>query len=403
MNLQRYLMFFISFVIACTLAACSLFQVEQKPTQFSDATVAATETATMTPLPTETPTPSPTPTLTSTPTLTPTPTLYVLQDTPLPASSPPIAAGNAAQVSALAEIQLSTVNDLAWTPDSSKLAVATHDRIELFDILTRDNLRTLYPETQGLVGIDFSPAFTGSWLVSGSRSGSEQLGYSSWIELWRGPDWQPRGILLGSTRGLSDLAFSPDGKLLATSYASPVEADNIIELYDTYNWIISKTLTTRSALNLAFSPDSNLLAVSPDRYSVRVWDISSGDQVLKIFSSFTGAAKSIAFSPTGTILAVGNYDGAVEFWDVATGTLIQTLQGPAAIESLAFSPDGQVLATSSVFEDNAIRLWSVTTGELLNTLEGHPQGATRLLFSPDGAFLVSGSYNGLLRIWGIRP
>lgn len=350
-----------------------------------------------------TPTLTPTPTQTPTPTLTPTPPLLVLPGTPLPMALVPISAGNASQVSALAAWPVEAVNDLAWTSDSSLLAVATGKQIELFDVYSRTSLRSLYPASPEVVSIAFSTDFFGTWLAAGSRWGSETEGYNSAVELWRGPDWQPRGLLSASPRGLNEISFSPTGKLLAAVYSSPVERENLIELLDTTRWTISSTLQAGSVLQISFSPDSAFLATSPDRYSVKIWDINRRTLAYKFSTSFSEAVNSLAYSPDGALLATGSYAGLVSLWDTKTGLLVRSIQADAAVESLAFSPDGRVLATGSGFEDNLVRLWLVDTGELVRELEGHTQGVNQLLFSPDGQWLVSGSYAGELFLWGIRP
>jgi len=315
----------------------------------------------------------------------------------------PITASTAGQVSALAEWQVASVSDIAWTPDGTQLAVATDDRVNLYDPITRDLIRSLYPTTKNIVGIAFSPDYFGSWLVVGTRWGSEKDGYGSALELWRGPAWQPRGILSGSPRGLSDLTFTPNGKALAAVYASPVKSENVIEFVNAASWTISNTLQTGAVINVAFSPDSVFLVTSPDLYSVNVWDISRRTIAFKFLTAFTDAVKTMVFSPDGTMLATGSYDGSISLWDMKTGALIKTIQSDAAVENLAFSPDGRVLAAGSVFEDNNIRLFSVDTAELLRELEGNTQGVTNVLFSPAGDMLVSGSYDGRVILWGIRP
>ena len=390
-------------LILPALAGCQggLDSLFASPTPIPTATL--TPTVTFTPLPTLTPTLTPTPTQTPTPTPTPTPTLYVLQDTPLPPALPPMLVENAWQVSALAEWQVPTVNDMAWSSEGGVLAVATQDQIEFFDVLTRQNIRTLYPQTDGLLRIAFSPPAAGNLLVAGTRRGSEQEGFASAIELWRASDWKPLGVASGSTRALSDLAYTAGGRYLGTAYTSPVETDNLIEFLDPYGLTISSTLKTGVILELAFSPDGKLMASSPDRYAIKAWDINKKTLAYKFFTSFTGAVNSLAFSPDGRYLAAGHHDGAIRIWDMTNGLLIRTLQQESVVESLAFSPDGKLLATGGNFQDNLVRLWAVDTGDLLRTLEGHAAGVTDLLFSPDSQFLVSASYDGVLRSWGIRP
>jgi WD40 repeat protein len=145
------------------------------------------------------------------------------------------------------------------------------------------------------------------------------------------------------------------------------------------------------------------LATTPDRYSVKVWDINRRALAFKFWTAFTDSINTLAYSPDGKILATGSYEGNITFWDMTTGVRLNTIPTDAAITSLAFSPDGQVLATGSGFQDNLIRLWSAASGELLRELDGNTQAVTQLLFSPDSQFIVSGSYNGDVILWGIRP
>ncbi len=400
---MRFIYIFIIALIVLILSGCqggfgALFAT-QTPTSTSTSIPTMTLTSSPTLIPTRTQTPTPTPT----PTQTPTPTLLVLVDTPLPPSLEPITALNGGQVSALAKWQVSAVNDLAWSPEGNILAVATRDHIEFFDVITRDSIRSLYPETAGLQKIAFCPPAAGSWLVAGTRRGSEQEGYGSAVELWIGPDWKPLGVITGSPTGLSDLAFTAGGQYLGVAYASSVEANNMIEFIDSTYWTISSTLKTGPILNLAFSPDGRLLATSPDRYAINTWDIRSKTLAYKFYTSFTGAVNTMAFSTDGRFLVSGHYDGAIRIWDMANGLLLNTFQQESVVESIAFSPDAKLLATGAGFEDNLVRIYSLETNELLNVLEGHSQAVTDLLFSPDSKLLVSSTYDGEIRSWGIRP
>jgi WD40 repeat protein len=361
-----------------------------------------TSTATRTSTPTHTPTPTPTPTATPTQTLTPTPTLLALAETPLPASLEPISLGNAGQVSALAEWRDQTVTDLVWEPDGETLAVAHFDGISLVDVHTRSKLRTLEPKEEGVFSLAFSP--DRRWLATGNRMGSEETGYFGNIQLWRGPDWEPLGILYGEPRAVDNVAFSPDGKVFAAAFLSlEIKQDHAVEFWNTTTWEITRTLKTGTVLDMAFSPDGSVLATTPDRYAIKIWDLNKKELRFTFFTSFTGAVKSIVFSPESETLASGHYDGAIQLWDVGSGELLQTIESVGVVESLAFSPDGSLLATGSSYNDNSVRLWALESGDLLRTLEGHKHAVNNLIFSPDAQVLVSASYDGTLRLWGIRP
>lgn len=382
------------------LAACGNDQATDSKPITPAPTTPSLPTVTPTPLPSPTFTATPRPTATPTLTPTPTPLLLALPGTPLP-DLRPITYEDAAQVSGLAEWNEPAVSDLAWTPDGRFLAVSTSNLIHLYDLPTRQVARTLYPSLEGVVSIAFSPL--GSWLLVGSRRGTEKEGYASGLELWLGPDWKPMGVMYGTTRGLIDTAFAPDNEYFAAAYASPISSQNGLDLWLPYSWTISTTLQTGVLQNLAFSPDGRFLALSPDRYAIRVFDLVDEVWLNKMPTAFTDSVSSMAFSPDGVTLATGHYNGAVNLWDFRTGEKLLSFASDELIQSLAFSPDGRLLATGGSFQNSFVRLWSAGSGALLRTLEGHTGGVTSLSFSPDSKYLVSASYDGVVRLWGIRP
>ena len=404
MDKPNWRLSYLTMMLSLALAACSV--IAPLPAATATPTPAPTLTSSATPTQTPTatfsPSATPTPTLTPTASLTPTPALFALLGTPLAPPNSAITLENAPLVSGLAEWRETSVTDLAWTPDGQLLAVANHSGINLYNIQTRRTLRALYPRNEGIVDIEFSPA--GSWLVAGSRQGDEKSGYASSLELWLGADLKPLGIIYGVDQALSSMAFSSNGKWFATAYTSPVYDYNNVELWNIPNWtIISPTLKTGTALQVAFAPGGDLLAVTPDRYAIRIWDMANSEWLYTLQTSFTGGVNVIAFSPDGQTLASGHYDGTIQLWNMRTGQPILVIETQEVVASLAFSPDGRILASGGSYENSLVRLWSAGSGVLLRTLEGHTKGVDHLLFSPDSYYLVSATYDGIIRLWGIRP
>jgi WD40 repeat protein len=341
------------------------------------------------------------PTATTTPTPTTTPQLLALPGTALPPPHAPILVENATQVSALAEWQSPAVMDIAWTAGGQVLAVANPGTIDLYDLSTREKIRSLYPQSEGIVDIAFSP--TGTWLVSASRRGSQQDGYFSTLELWLGPDWKPLGIIFDAPVALSNMDFSPDGLRLAVAFASPVYEQNSVVFFNVTTWAIENSLETGSALQVAISLDNTVMAVTPDRYAIRIWDLLEWQWLYNIPTSFTGAVQELVFSPDKISLATGHYDGEIRLWDMLSGDLVMIMFTEEVIESLAFSPDGRLLASGGSYQNQFVRLWDTQSGGLLHSLPGHIHAVEHLAFSPNGAYLASASYDGMVRIWGIRP
>ena len=149
--------------------------------------------------------------------------------------------------------------------------------------------------------------------------------------------------------------------------------------------------------SVAFSPDGKMLASGSHDETVRLWRVSDGS-LLRTLEGHTAAVSNVAFSPDGQTLASGAQDHTVRLWRVSDGALLHTLEGHAhAVTSVAFSPDGQALASGA--QDHTVRLWRTSDGALLRTLEGHASGVTSVAFAPDGQTLATGALDRTARLW----
>lgn len=393
-------------VMTLVLAGCNL--PGRTPTPSASPSPSAT-IAPIIPSPTETnqPSPSPTPLPTHTPvtsqTPSPTPPVYRAPNTPLPSSLNEINYMNAGLVTRLAEWQVESVSDLTWSTDSRMLAVAGHNQITVYDVQTRNQV-ALIPTRGGITSISFSPR--GNYLVAGYSFGNEETGQAGGIDYWRTSDWQRVGALYDNEQPVAQISFSPKGDSFAAALTGPVYEQNEVLFWDTFTWEITPTLHTGGALAIAFSPDSLQFATSPDRYSLKIWDVEKIKEIQlvnQIYTTFTGAISSMAYAPNSAIIATGTYEGEIGLWDAAKGALIRILQNGGVVESVSFSRDSSVLASGESFTDSAVRLWDVETGLILNTLRGFANGVQKIAFAPNGQILASASYDGTIILWGIRP
>jgi transcriptional regulator with XRE-family HTH domain len=214
---------------------------------------------------------------------------------------------------------------------------------------------------------------------------------------------QQDGILPGdpSNGGVTGVAFSPHGNLLATA-----DADGTVRLWNTTTWravdasLPADTATGGSVNGVAFSPHGNLLAAADA--TVQVWNPATGVSSPADIAT-GGTVNGVAFSPDGNLLATADADGTVGLWNPATGQAagasLQADTGPGGgVEGVAFSPDGKLLASADA--DGTVRLWTLATGQAIASLPADiGVGVKGVAFSPDGTLLATADADGTVGLW----
>lgn len=190
---------------------------------------------------------------------------------------------------------------------------------------------------------------------------------------------------------ITDMAWSPTGKLLAIGTSIG------IYIYGGHNLSDEKYFETSYGISsVAFSQDGLLLASGNQDKTVRLWDVATGEEIIRV-GEYSTNIDSLTFSPDGRVLAFP-IGVSVILWDMENQLVMGEFVGDTNISDAAFSPDGNLLATIGHF-DKTIILWDRVTEEKLMTLQGHNSAVSGIFFTPDGQVLISNSYDSTLCFW----
>lgn len=285
---------------------------------------------------------------------------------------------------------------VTYSPDGKQLVSASGHMVRLWNAATGEALETF--ESKGSVkAVTFSPD---GILVASAHGGDE----SGTVQLWDAATGATLRTLKVHRDIAGAVAISPDGKIVASVLHNNIESDREsdmaceILLWNSATGATLQTLKCRILSELAFSPDSKMVAFSSSSMMIRLWDTGTGAELQALKSR--GWSNAVVFSPDGKKVALGLSDGGVQLWDVATCVTWQTPEGHRKrVNAVAFSPDSKMVASAS--DDKTIRLWDAATGVALQTLEGHTHWVTAVAFSPDSKVVASGSWDQTVRLWDI--
>jgi hypothetical protein len=207
------------------------------------------------------------------------------------------------------------------------------------------------------------------------------------------PEIRPYLTLTGHAHDVNSVAFSRDGKTLATG-----SDDDTARLWDVATGRAKATFSGHNypVYSVTFSPDGTTLAAGGD--GVRLWNMADDSNTATIGTNDNGGVYSVAFSPDGKTLASCG-DQGVQLWDVASGRNRATLSGGSRFDDVTFSPDGKTLASGG--GDNTARLWDVATRRNTATFTGHTYIVGAVAFTPDGTALATGSWDNTVRLWDV--
>lgn len=293
----------------------------------------------------------------------------------------------------------SAIRSLAFAPDGKHLlSGSTKDdrRILLWDVDSGAILKTFTGMQDAITGIAVRP--DGRAFATGSPAGS--------LALWdidAGAFVKTAGALQPP---ITAVAYSADREsVLAVTEGSAFEPGHVLR-WNPETGDLDKIATEPLDAN-----QTGLLSLAVGEGAVS-WQVATGaqDRSIIIRDADLGAIRrlvghtdyvfAVSFSHDGRWLASGSADKTVRVWDVVTGEEVVRLDGAAGIvHSVAWSPDGRTLASGG--RDGVVRVWDTENGMVLNRLSANTGPVTRLSLDRDGRHALLGSQDGKLAVWDV--
>jgi WD40 repeat protein/class 3 adenylate cyclase/tRNA A-37 threonylcarbamoyl transferase component Bud32 len=306
----------------------------------------------------------------------------------------------AAQEALVLKGHAETVNCAAFSPDGLMAATGSFDHtVKVWDVKEERECSHLIGHTSNVWSVAFSPDGTRLATSSGETVWgiAEETSVDNTARIWDVRTGQEQRVLEGHASNIWCVAYSPDGKRLATG-----SADKTVGIWEAETGKLITTLKGHEGfvMAVAYSPDGRLLASGGRDFTTLVWDAAIEAELFRL-KRHTGPVASVAFSPSGKWLATASWDRTARLWNLETGQEAVCLTGHSAnVEAVAFSPDGTLLATGS--KDNSIRLWETETGNQISVFVGTPASISSIAFSPDGNRLVTGCGDYTAKVWDVE-
>ncbi len=296
-----------------------------------------------------------------------------------------------------------TVNEVAFSPDGRTLASCSNNEVILWSADAGTQLATLT--------VPKAPEVTPARRQPGRNTATAVPKVSARHAAW------------ASWNGSQSVAFSPNGKLLATGELRVTRSRNntyfeslAIRIWDvaTRRLLKSYKLPTLPDTklptpdgdkdppywirSLAFHPDGRTVASDDGANRVLLLDLDTGRY--RRLEGHRREVNSVAFSADGKRLVSASFDGTVKVWNVAAGRFTLTLQGhEGRVTAARFTHDGRFIVSGGL--DRKVRLWDAASGEGLAVLDNHEEPVTSVGVSPNGQIAFSTGLDGRVSLWSL--
>jgi WD40 repeat protein len=300
-----------------------------------------------------------------------------------------------------------SLEGVAFSPDGKALAGVNYDQLYVWDLATGTRRQRFeQKKEQGFfiegvprVAIAYSP--DGRYLAATEEKTVALRDAVTGKELRR---------LEGHANHVNALAFSPDGKVLASSSIPPMEAKpqgkpqaqrGSVRLWDLASgkWLREIAYGNRVGDDpfqlLHFTSDGKILAAWRSEVGITLYDVATGREVRMIAGEFA----TVAFSTDGKLVATSG--PTIRLWELPAGRELRSFPGAPHMHLLTFSADGKTLAAADGERHGGVRLWDVARGQEIVSSFGQRGSIQSLTCSSDGRTLYAAGSDGKIRVWDL--
>jgi len=294
------------------------------------------------------------------------------------------------------------VSSVAFSSDGKYVASGGNETARVWETATGKEIARMTHDDI-VSSVAFSP--DGKYVVSGSLDKTTRVWEAaSGVEIAR----------MTHDDIVSSVAFSPDGKYVVSG-----SGDKTARVWEAATGkAIARMTHDDSVSSVAFSPDGKYVASGSGDKTARVWEAASGVEIARM--THDDKVSSVVFSPNGKYVVSGSWDKTARVWETASGVEIARMKHDFHVFSVAFSPDGKYVVSGS--SDGTARVWEAASGKEIarmthdgdddktarvwETASGveiahmtHDDSVFSVAFSPDGKYVVSGSFDKTARVW----